>query len=146
MRWVIYVFVVLLIALVPCVIFPELIVPFDNWEAWESWHNGHRVQYSGNNLPPAIRVEMPVFTAIVLPPQWIAEKLGYHRTMYGGLAASYAGLDTPGSSFHYTPPPIIAAREHLVIAVPFWLAVIAGACEAIRAVVGRRKSVARIAA
>jgi hypothetical protein len=121
MRWALCFFLAVIIALVPCVIFPELIVPFDHWSSWEESRTGKRVEYSGANLPPALRIEMPVFTGIVLPPQWLAERVGYHRTMYGDLAMSHAGLNRPGSSFHYSPPPMIAAAEHLAVALPFWL-------------------------
>src|SRR5438046_1277309 len=96
----------------------------DHWSSWEESRTGRRVEYSGANFPPALRIEMPVFTGIVLPPQWLAERVGYHRTMYGDLAMSHAGLNPPGSSFHYTPPPTIAAAEHLAVALPFWLAIV----------------------
>jgi hypothetical protein len=146
MRWIIYILVALVVALVPCVIFPELIIPFDHWAAWEWARSGRRVEYSGANYPPALRVEMPIFTAIVLPPQWLAERFGYHRTMYGDLAFSHADLNAPGSSFHYTPPPIIAAGEHLLVALPFWLAVVVTACELSRLGLNRRKRPARTTA
>lgn len=131
MRWALYVCLTTIIALVPCVIFPELIIPFDHWSSWEESRSGRRVEYSGANYPLALRLEMPLFTSIVLPPQWLAERIGYHRTMYGDLAMSHAGLNHPGSSFHYTPPPTIAAAEHLAVALPFWLIVVIGIGEAI---------------
>ena len=125
MKWWLYFLVALLISLLPCVIFPELIIPFDQWEAWEWSRNHRRVEYSGTNYPPVLRVALPIFTAIVLPPNWLAETLGYHRTMYGDLASSHAGVNNLGSSFHYSPPAIIAAGEHLVVAVPFWFLIVA---------------------
>ncbi|MGZ5443926.1 MAG: hypothetical protein ACXW5U_03335 [Thermoanaerobaculia bacterium] len=144
MRWVLYVCIATIIALVPCVIFPELILPFDHWSAWEESHFGRRVEYSGANIPRALRIEVPVFTGIVLPPQWLAERVGYHRTMYGDLAMSHAGLNHPGS-FHYTPPPTIAAAEHLAVALPFWLAIVAGIGEVLGRFRRRRKKSARAA-
>src|SRR2546428_12254109 len=111
MKWTIYVLIAIVIALVPCALYPEFIVPFTAWEDWVSWHGQRKVSYSGANLPPALRIIAPLFTAIVLPPTWIAEHLGARRGMYGYLAESSAGLVPTGSSFHYYPPALIAAGE-----------------------------------
>jgi hypothetical protein len=82
-------------------------------------------------MPPALRVELPIFTAITLPPTWLAEHLGYHRTIYGYLAASRVGLIQPGSSFHYSPPALIAATEFMLVGIPFWVSILAASGELI---------------
>lgn len=128
MRWCLYILLALCLCLIASTIYPDFILPLTIWEQWAS-SASRRVTYTGSALPPALRVELPIFTAIALPPTWLAEPLGYHRTLYGFLAASHAGLIGPGSSFHYNPPPLIAALEFLAVGVPFWFAAIAGVGE-----------------
>lgn len=137
MKWTIYMLVAIVIALIPCALYPEFISPFSLWEEWANSHGERTVAYSGANLPPAVRVIMPVFTGIVLPPTWVAEHLGARRGVYGYLAASNAGLISPGGSFHYTPPALIAAGEFLVFAVPFWFAIVALIGQTIGGIRGR---------
>lgn len=124
MRWVIYVLFSLIIALIPCVIWPEMIMPYDVWESWDSNRRGVSVEYSGKNVPPVVRNAARVFATIVLPPAAFAESLGYRRTAYGDLASSISGLNQTGIANHYTPPVTIAAVEHLAVAFPFWFAVV----------------------
>ncbi|HSY49563.1 MAG TPA: hypothetical protein VLC46_12180 [Thermoanaerobaculia bacterium] len=125
MKWTIYALLGIVIALIPCALYAEYIIPFSVWEEWARWHDHETVSYSGANPPPALRVIEPVFTAIVLPPTWVAEHLGAHRGLYGYYAASYAGLVPLGGSFHYDPPALIAASEFLIFGIPFWSAVTA---------------------
>jgi hypothetical protein len=102
-----------------------MVLPFHLWEQWDTERQGKQVSYSGGNYPPWVKAEAALFAAIVLPPAAIAETLGYRRTAYGDLASSISGLNRTGISNHYTPPPTIAAIEHLIVAVPFWLGAIA---------------------
>lgn len=120
MKWTIYSLLAILISLIPCALYPEFIIPFSAWEEWTKWHDHKTVSYSVANPPPALRVIQPVFTAIVLPPTWIAERLGARRGMYSYFAASHAGLVPPGGSFHYSPPGLVAASEFLIFGIPFW--------------------------
>jgi hypothetical protein len=124
MKWPIYALLAIVIALIPCALYPEFITPFAVWEDWAKWHDHKTVSYSAANQPPALRIIEPAFTAIVLPPTWIAESLGAPRGVYGYIAASYAGLAPLGGSFHYYPPSLIAASEFLIFAIPFWFAAV----------------------
>jgi hypothetical protein len=124
MKWTIYALLAIVFALIPCALYPEYITPFAVWEDWARWHDDKTVSYSGANPPPALRIIEPVFTAIVLPPTWIAERFGARRGVYGYFAASYAGLIPLGGSFHYYPPCLIAASEFLIFGIPFWFVVV----------------------
>jgi hypothetical protein len=104
MKWTIYLLVGTLVALIPCVLYPEFITVFSLWEDWDYTHNRPHVAYSGANPPPVLRVVQPVFATIVLPPTQIAERLGARRGIYSYFAAQHAGLVPLGGSFHYNPP------------------------------------------
>jgi hypothetical protein len=138
MRWCLYILLAVCLCLLASSIYPDFIIPYSVWEQWAWSVDGKRVTYSGASMPPALRMELPIFTVITLPPTWIAERLGYHRTMYGYLAASHAGLVGPGSSFHYTPPPLIAALEFMLVGVPFWFIIVTASGELVIRIRRRR--------
>ena len=125
MKWGVYLLTAMVIALIPCALYAEFIIPFAAWEDWHYGQTHHKVSYSGANRPPALRVIVPVFVTIVLPPTWIAEHLGARRGIYGYLAASESGLVELGGSFHYYPPGVVAAGEFLRFGLPFWLIIVA---------------------
>jgi hypothetical protein len=129
MKWAIYILVGTLIALTPCVLYPEYLSVFTLWEEWDTAHGRPHVPYSGANLPPALRVVEPVFAALVLPPTWIAERVGAAKGVYSYLAAQYSGVGEFRGSFHYTPPALIAAGEYLVFGLPFWCIVVVASSE-----------------
>ena len=125
MKWTVYLLIAIVISLIPCALYPEFIMPFAAWEDWHYGQTHQRVSYSGAHRPPALRVIVPVFVTIVLPPTWIAEHLGASRGVYGYLAALESGLIEVGGSFHYFPPGVIAAGEFLRFGLPFWFIFVA---------------------
>jgi hypothetical protein len=142
MKWTIYLLVGTLVALIPCVLYPEFITVFSLWEDWDYTHNRPHVAYSGANPPPVLRVVQPVFATIVLPPTQIAERLGARRGIYSYFAAQHAGLVPLGGSFHYNPPGLIAAGEYLIYGLPFWCIVVAIMSEVGLAVRRHRRRIA----
>jgi len=114
-RWLARMSCALVLSLLPCIVYPEFVIPLDVW-------NSAGERYSPANLPFMLRVEFAAFSALVLPPTSIAGLVGY-ETDYE--KAALWSLRKIGNPDHFGFEPVSrSALRFLLVAAPFWAGVV----------------------
>ena len=132
----------LLLAIVPCALWADMVTPAAAWEFWywKGQPNPMPQFRMPDQIPRLLRAEERLFRALVTPPAFAAKLLGVWPGDYGLPFVS------PGSSSEgpASLPPAALALEHLRRAIPFWLAICVLAYEG-GALVRRRLRRVRVA-
>jgi hypothetical protein len=130
--YVIALLLAVILSILPAAIFADLLLPVDNWVSvyWKG-HPQPPPQFSLQRLPPALRIEMAVFKALVTPPGKLADMVTGFPTVYSAMFGGNIIYETAGT------PPFIFAVQHFKWAFPLWLVLAVATYEIVRAV--RRK-------
>ena len=117
-----------LLSIIPAAIWPDFTSPVTKWDNWLGQGQATaRQEFSLENMPRALRVEVVIFKVCVYPPTWAWSLLGGSVTAYGLVFNEHASSEA--SVFL---PPFALMLEHIQVALPFWLMLFAMTYEGTR--------------
>jgi hypothetical protein len=107
----------LLLSVTPAAVWPDLSTRYDTWENWYQIGRSTKPDFTVDNPPPALRRELRLFQALVIPPGFAAKLLNGVGTEY---ALPWVNSDA-STEMIATFPPLAMFLQHLRYAFPFWL-------------------------